>query len=85
MTGSVEEPLSVHVVLEKVPLFDQLTVPVGVVATPPGVVSVTVAVQLLVPPTGTLAGEQETEVVVVCGLTVIVVVPELPPWLASPP
>src|SRR5437870_1127027 len=45
--------------LEKVPVFAQLTVPVGAVAIPPGVVSVTVAVQLLAPPTGTLAGRSE--------------------------
>src|SRR5712691_690139 len=81
---SVVEPESVHIGLEKVPVFAQLTVPVGAVAIPPGVVSVTVAVQLLAPPTGTLAGLQLTEVVVACGLTVIVVLPELVAWVASP-
>ena len=85
MAGSVVEPERVQVVLEKLPEFDQLTLPVGAVAIPPGVVSVTVAVQLLVPPTGTLAGEQETDVVVACRLTVIVVLPELVAWVASPP
>ena len=82
--GSVVEPESMHVGLEKVPLFDQLTMPVGAVAIPPGVVSVTVAVQLLVPPTGTLAGEQLTLVVVACLITVTMVVPELVACVASP-
>jgi len=83
--GLVVEPESVHVGLEKVPVFDQLTVPVGVVAIPPGVVSVTVAVQLLVPPTGTLAGLQDTDVVVGCAVAVTAVTPLEPRWLASPP
>jgi len=82
--GSVVEPESVHVRLEKVPVFDQLTVPVGAVAIPPAVVSVTVAVQLLVPPTGTLAGLQDTEVVVRCAVAVTVAPPVEPRWLASP-
>ena len=82
--ASVVEPESVHVGLEKVPVFDQLTVPVGVVAIPPGVVSVTVAVQLLVPPTGTLAGLQDTEVAVGCAVAVTVVPPLELRWLASP-
>src|SRR6266446_3208863 len=82
---SVVEPESVHIGLEKVPVFAQLTVPVGAVAIPPGVVSVTVAVQLLAPPTGTLAGLQLTEVVVGCAVAVTVAVPLEPLWLLSPP
>src|SRR5207249_5234422 len=63
-------PLSVQLAAEKVPpLFVKLTVPVGVVATP-GVVSVTVAVQLVGLPTGTEAGVQLTLVVVGCLVTV---------------
>ena len=76
MIGFVEEPLNVQLVALKVPLFVlvQLTVPVGVVATP-GVVSVTVAVQLEAAPTGTVAGEQLTEVAVECWFAITVVVP----------
>src|SRR2546426_983338 len=62
----------------------KLTVPVGAVAEP-GVASVTVAVQLVGLPTGTLAGEQLTTVLVACLFTITVVVPELPAWLVSPP
>src|SRR5712691_4940251 len=62
----------------------KLTVPVGAVAEV-GVLSVTVAVQLLGLPTGTVAGEQLTAVVVSCWRAVTVVVPELPRWLVSPP
>ena len=65
-------------------MFDQLTEPVGVVAIPPGVVSATVAVQLLMPPTGTLAGLQDSDVVVGCAVAVTVVTPLEPRWLASP-
>ena len=76
MIGFVEEPLNVQLVALKVPVFVlvQLTVPVGVVATP-GVVSVTVAVQLEAAPTGTVAGEQLTEVAVECWFAITVVVP----------
>ena len=61
----------------------QLTVPVGAVAEP-GVASVTVAVQLLGLPTGTMAGEQLTAVLVSCLRAVTTKVPELLRWLASP-
>ena len=80
-------PLSVQLAAEKVPpLFVKLTVPVGVVATP-GVVSVTVAVQLVELPTGTEAGVQLTLVVVGCLVTVTTaaVAPEEPSCVASPP
>src|SRR2546430_15223630 len=54
---------SVQLEAEKVPpLFVKLTVPVGAVAEP-GVASVTVAVQLVAPPTGTEGGVQLTSVV----------------------
>ncbi len=65
-------------------LLLQLTVPVGAVADA-GVLSVTVAVQLLELPTGTVSGVQLTEVVVSCLFTVTVVVPELPAWVLSLP
>jgi len=83
--GSVEEPLNVQLVALKVPVFElvQLTVPVGAVATT-GVVSVTVAVQLEAAPTGTVAGEQLTEVAVMCWFAVTTVVPLDPKCLASP-
>src|SRR5438445_681651 len=61
----------------------KLTVPVGAVAEP-GVASVTVAVQLVGLPTGTLAGEQLTAVLVSCLRAVTTKVPELLRWLASP-
>ena len=62
----------------------KLTGPLGAVADS-GVLSVTVAVQLLGLPTGTLAGVQLTAVLVSCMFTVTVVVPELPVWMVSPP
>ena len=62
----------------------KLTVPVGAVAEI-GVLSVTVAVQLLGLPTGTMAGEQLTAVLVSCLRAVTTKVPELLRWLASPP
>ena len=62
----------------------KLTVPVGAVADT-GVLSVTVAVQLLGLPTGTDAGEQLTAVLVACWRAVTTKVPELPRWLVSPP
>jgi hypothetical protein len=62
----------------------KLTVPVGAVAEV-GVLSVTVAVQLLGLPTGTDAGEQLTVVVVSCWRAVTTKVPELPRWVVSPP
>src|SRR3989442_13045349 len=61
----------------------KLTVPVGAVADV-GVLSVTVAVQLVELPTGTVAGEQLTAGVVSCLFTVTVGVPELPAWGVSP-
>jgi hypothetical protein len=61
----------------------KLTVPVGAVADP-GVPSVTVAVQLVGLPTGTVAGEQLTLVVVSCLTAVTVVVPLEPLWVLSP-
>jgi hypothetical protein len=62
----------------------KLTVPLGAVADV-GVLSVTVAVQLLGLPTGTLAGAQLTLVVVSCLRAMTVVVPELLRWVVSPP
>src|SRR3989442_8264839 len=62
----------------------KLTVPVGAVAEV-GVLSVTVAVQLLLLPTGTVAGLQLTAVVVSCLRAVTTKVPELPRWVVSPP
>jgi hypothetical protein len=61
----------------------KLTVPVGAVADP-GVPSVTVAVQLVGLPTGTVAGEQLTLEVVSCLTAVTVVVPLEPLWVLSP-
>jgi hypothetical protein len=52
----------------------------------PESVSVTVAVQLVEAPTGTVVGVQLTLVVVErIAVTVTVVVPELPAWVVSPP
>ena len=62
----------------------KLTVPVGAVAES-GVLSVTVAVQLLGLPTGTLAGVQLTLVVVACLRAVTTVISLEPLWLVSPP
>jgi len=69
----------------KVPLLSlvKLTVPVGVLAVPP-LVSLTVAVQVVDPPTGTLAGVQLTLVLVARFVTVTVVVPELVACVVSP-
>jgi hypothetical protein len=61
----------------------KLTVPVGAVADP-GVLSVTLAVQVLLLPTGTVAGLQLTAVLVSCLKAVTVVVPLEPLWVASP-
>jgi hypothetical protein len=80
----------VQLVLLKVPppggtlLLLQLTVPVGAVADP-GVLSVTVAVQVVGLPTGTVSGEQLTTVLVGCWRAVTTKVPELPRWVVSPP
>src|SRR2546428_13958420 len=62
----------------------QLTVPLGALAEL-GVLSVTVPVQLVGLPTGTVSGEQLTTRLVACLFTITVVLPELPAWLASPP
>ena len=64
------------------PLAVKLTVPEGVIA-PEVEVSVTVAVQLLDPPTNTGLA-QLTLVVVVCNATVIEPLPELLACVASP-
>jgi hypothetical protein len=79
-------PVSVQLELLKVPapLLPKLTVPVGVLLVPTSV-SLTVAVQLVEAPTGTVAGVQLTLVLVERTLTVTVVVPELPEWVVSPP
>jgi hypothetical protein len=61
----------------------KLTGPVGAVADP-GVLSVTVAVQVLLLPTGTVAGLQLTAVLVSCLTAVTVVVPLEPLWVVSP-
>src|SRR5712691_6445210 len=61
----------------------KLTAPVGAVAEV-GVLSVTVAVQLVALPTGTVAGEQLTAVLVACWRAVTTKVPELPRWVVSP-
>src|SRR3989442_50348 len=61
----------------------KLTVPVGAVAEV-GVLSVTVAVQVLLLPTGTVAGLQLTAVVVSCLRALATVVPLEPLWVASP-
>jgi hypothetical protein len=60
----------------QVPPGVKVTVPVGVEAVPTAV-SVTVAVQDVACPITTVAGEHATVVVVVLGLTVTVVLPEL--------
>jgi len=75
----------VHVVEVKVPvlLVVKVTVPVGVIAPVPEA-SATVAVQLVAVLSGTLAGEQDTVVVVVLGFTASVNVAILVVWLESP-
>jgi hypothetical protein len=65
-------------------LLLQLTVPVGAVAEV-GVLSVTVAVQLVELPTGSVSGAQLTAVLVACWRAVTTKVPELPRWVVSPP
>src|SRR2546426_146733 len=62
----------------------KLTVPLGALAEV-GVLSVTVAAQLLGLPTRTLAGLQLTSVLVSCLRAVTTKAPELLRWLASPP
>ena len=68
-----------------VPLEAKPTVPVGVVFVPMSV-SVTVAVHVVLPLTGTVLGVQLTVVLVVrFALTASEVVPELPRWLPAAP
>src|SRR5947199_9584372 len=82
-----EAPLPVSVQLELLnvpaPLLAKPTVPVGVLFVP-GPESLTVAVQLVEVPSGTVAGVQPTLVLVGRLLTVTVVDPELPGWAAAP-
>jgi hypothetical protein len=66
------------------PLLVKATVPVGVLAVPASV-SLTVAVQVVVLLTGRLVGVQLTLVVVVRGVAVTLVMPELVAWVSSPP
>lgn len=70
--ASVHDPLGVNV-----------TVPDGVLGVPVAV-SVTVAVHDVACPTNTVDGVHATVVVVVLGLTVTVVLPELPACVGSP-
>ena len=83
--AELPEPDNVQLVELKLPapLDVKLTVPVGVVGEAD--VSVTVAVQLVVVPTGSVAGLQLTEVVVVCAFAVTVAVPVDTEWFTSPP
>jgi hypothetical protein len=76
----------VQVVLLNVPvlLVVNVTVPVGVTA-PVGEESATVAVQVVAVLSSTLAGEQETVVVVGRVVDAIVKLPLLPVWTLSPP
>jgi len=62
-----------------VPELEKATVPVGVKAVPAVEVSVTMAVQMVEPPTAIGFGEQETVVEVVLGLTTTLAVPLDPP------
>ena len=65
--------------------FDvNLTLPVGVLLAAPPTMSVTVTVHLDAVPTATVPGEQLTTVEVE-RRTVMVSLPPLPVWLASPP
>src|SRR2546428_8282632 len=80
------EPLSVQGLPLKVPapLEEKSTVPIGVLVLPVAV-SVTVAVQVVALFTGTLVGVQLTLVMVVRGVAVPLVMPELVAWVASTP
>src|SRR3989442_4826033 len=83
-------PVRVQLVLLKVPppggtlLLLQLTVPVGAVADT-GVLSVTVAVQLLELPTGTVSGVQLTTVLVTCWMASRPEIVGPPPRVVKPP
>ena len=83
--GSVVPAPSVQLVGVKVPpLSLKPTLPVGAVAET-SVLSVTVAVQLVALPTGTVAAAQLTIVVVACLSAVTTVVPLLVSCVVSPP
>ena len=84
--AELPEPASVHVVELKVPepLELKVTVPAGVLVVP-GVVLLTVAVQVVAWPTSTVLGVQVTFVEVAIFVTVSVSEPELPAWVESPP
>ncbi len=81
-----EAPLAarMHGVNVPVPLLVRVTVPPGVIAVP-AAVSVMVTVQLVELFTTIVVGWHEMVVVVPRSVTVMVVVPELMSWLASPP
>ena len=66
------------------PLEANSTIPVGVLVLPVAV-SVTVAVQVVGLFTGTLVGVQLTLIMVVRGVAVTLVMPELAAWVSSPP
>jgi len=82
-------PLRVHVPTLKVPVpvFDQVTVPVGGTSDLPVTVSATVAVQLTVWVGATAVGPQTTDVVVGSWVTVMVKAAAvlLVAWMALPP
>jgi len=76
----------VQLVALKVPvlLLVKVTVPVGVMAPVPEL-SATVAVQVEATLSNTLAGEQDTVVVLALKVDASVKVPLLPVWTLSPP
>jgi hypothetical protein len=85
-TPTVPEAVSVQLGCENIPVeFDvKPTEPLGVIAVPTSV-SVTLATQLVTVLFVTGLGEQETLVDVARLPTGTVVLPELGPWLESPP
>jgi hypothetical protein len=78
---SVQVPAALNV---PSPLLANSTIPLGVLVLPASV-SVTVAVQVVLAPTGSVAGTQDTLVIVVRGRAVTVAAPELMPCRSSPP
>src|SRR5256712_6871024 len=90
LPGSLPTPPRLQLLALKLPppggtlLALQLTVPLGALAEV-GVLSVTVAVQLVGLPTGTVSGAQLTTVLVACLFTVTTELPELPRCVVSPP
>jgi len=68
----------------QLPLGVKVTVPEGVIRVP-GDVSVTSIMHEVDWPTTTVDGEQLTVAVVVRGLTITLVLLELPLWVGSPP